>query len=128
MGRRYMNMKHIFLVEDDPFLSEMYAKKISAAGFEIEVIGTAEEALRKLEQIKPDLILLDIVLPKMDGFEFLRTIKQNEVYQKIPVLVLSNVGQKEEIQRGLELGAKGYIVKAQFTPSEIIQKINQALS
>jgi len=121
-------MKHIFLVEDDPFLSEMYAKKISAVGFEIEVIGTAEDALRKLEQTKPDLILLDVVLPKMDGFEFLRTIKQNEIYQKIPVLILSNVGQKEEIQRGLELGAKGYIVKAQFTPSEIIQKIEQALS
>jgi len=122
------NMKHIFLIEDDPFLSEMYAKKISGAGFEVEILGTAEDALRKLEQTQPDLILLDIVLPKMDGFEFLRTIKQHEVYQKIPVLILSNVGQKEEIQRGLEFGVKGYIVKAQFTPSEIIQKINQALS
>jgi len=122
-----MQMKSILLIEDDPFLSEMYVKKIQEAGFSIINVPTAEEALRQLAEQLPDLILLDIVLPKMDGFEFLRHIADEAKYAKVPIVVLSNVGQKDEIQRAIDLGAKGYIVKAQFTPSEIIQKIRQIL-
>lgn len=121
-------MKYILLVEDDPFLCEMYVRKLEEADFSVEIAGTAEQALRSLEQKKPDLILLDIVLPKMDGFEFLRTISLKKEYRDIPVVILSNVGQKEEIQKGLALGARDYIVKAHFTPSEIIEKISQILA
>lgn len=120
--------KSILLVEDDPFLSEMYVKKLEEADFEVKVAITAEAGLREIEAQKPDLILLDIVLPRMDGFEFLRILFQNTAHKHIPVIILSNVGQNEEIQRGLQLGARDYIVKAHFTPSEIVQKIKQTLA
>lgn len=121
-------MKHqVLLIEDDPFLSEMYVKKLEEGGFEVKLAITAEAGFREIESQKPDLILLDIVLPKMDGFEFLRTFFQKKEYKDIPVIILSNVGQKEEIQKGIDLGAKDYIVKAHFTPSEIVQKVKEML-
>ena len=87
-----------------------------------------EEALKKAKDIKPDLILLDIVLPKMDGFEVLQRIKKDAAFSGIKVIALTNLGQKEEIEKGLGLGADDYIVKAHFTPSEVINKVKQVLN
>lgn len=120
-------MPKILIVEDDPFLSEMYATKLAQEKFEIEFAKDGKEALTKTKEAKPDLILLDIVLPKMDGFEVLQKIKKDPELKKIKIIALTNLGQKEEIERGYALGVDDYIVKAHFTPTEVIAKVKQVL-
>lgn len=119
--------KKILIVEDDRFLSEMYATKLTASGFEVETAEDGQEALAKVKEQKPDLILLDIVLPKMDGFEFLRSFKKDPASEKILVVILTNLGQKEEVDKGLKLGANDYIIKAHFTPTEVVAKVKKLL-
>jgi DNA-binding response OmpR family regulator len=121
-------MTKILIVEDDPFLSEMYSTKLDQENFEVELATDGKEALKKIKEIKPDLVLLDIVLPKMDGFEVLQKIKKDAALSGIKVIALTNLGQKEEVEKGLNLGADDYIVKAHFTPSEVINKVKQVLS
>jgi len=122
------NKKNILLVEDDKFLSEMYATKLTDNGFEADVAADGPEAMVKIKERRPDLILLDIVLPKMDGFEFLRLLKKDDSYKDIRVIILSNLGQKEEIEKGLGLGADDYIIKAHFTPTEVVAKVKEILN
>ena len=117
-------MKKIFIIEDDPFLSEMYAAKFSQSGFQVEMAIDGEKGLEKIKTSKPDLILLDIVLPKMDGFEILKKVKEDSQLNKIPIILLTNLGQKNEIEKGLALGAEEYIIKAHFTPTAVVVKIN----
>lgn len=119
--------KKILLVEDDRFLSEMYAKKLTESGFNVEVAYEGREGSNKIKEFAPDLILLDIVLPKMDGFEILQKIKKDESLKNILVIVLTNLGQKEEVERGLGLGANDYIIKAHFTPTEVVAKVKRLL-
>ncbi len=113
----------VFLVDDDDFLLEMYTLKFRTSGFKVEIAKEAEEALDKLRGgLKPDVILLDIVMPKIDGFEFLSIAKKENLLKGAQIIVLSNLGQKEDIEKGLALGASDYIIKASFTPSEIVKK------
>ena len=121
-------MPKILIVEDDPFLAEMYSTKINQEGFEVESAGDGKEAVEKARSTNPDVILLDIVLPKMDGFEVLQKIKKDPTLQHIKVIVLTNLGQKEEVEKGIELGADDYIVKAHFTPTEVVNKVKKILS
>jgi len=121
-------MFKILLVEDDPFLSEMYTTKLTADGFEVELASDGKEALKKISATKPDLVLLDIVLPKMDGFEVLETMKKDPAMSQIIVIALTNLGQKEEVEKGLALGADDYIIKAHYTPSEVVNKVRQILT
>lgn len=121
------NIKKILLVEDDPFLLDMYSMKFKEAGFDLVIAQDGELALIKVKEECPDLILLDIVLPKKDGFEVLRNLKSDGHTAKIPVVLLTNLGLDGDVKRGLELGAKGYIVKAHFTPTEVIAKIKEIL-
>jgi len=121
-------MFKILLVEDDPFLSEMYTTKLTADGFEVELASDGKEALKKISATKPDLVLLDIVLPKMDGFEVLETMKKDPAMSQIIVIALTNLGQKEEVEKGLALGADDYIIKAHYTPSEVVNKVKQILT
>ena len=118
----------VFIVEDDPFLSEMYVTKLLQEKFEVEAAGDGKAALKKIKALKPDLILLDIVLPKMDGFEVLQKIKKDPELAKIKIIALTNLGQKEEVEKGLRLGADDYIIKAHFTPSEVIAKVRRVLN
>jgi DNA-binding response OmpR family regulator len=118
----------VLIVEDDPFLSEMYTTKLTQEKFEVEVAVDGKEALKKVKEIKPDLILLDIVLPKMDGFDVLAKIKSEPELKNCKVVALTNLGQREEVEKGFELGADDYIVKAHFTPTEIVNKIKQILN
>lgn len=117
----------ILIVEDDKFLCEMYAAKLLEHGFEVDLAGDGEEGLRKIKEQKPDLILLDIVLPKMDGFEVLRALKRDPLLKNVAVIALTNLGQKEEVEKGLGLGAADYIIKAHFTPTEVVAKIKRLL-
>lgn len=118
--------KKILLVEDDSFMIKILADKIVRNGFEIKTADDGEECLKKLESYKPDLILLDLIMPRVDGYEVLHRLKESQ-WHDIPVIVLSNLGEKEEIDHALELGAKSFMVKANFTTSEIIEKMNSML-
>lgn len=119
--------KNILLVEDDPFLSDIYSTKFEEAGYVVDIAKDGIAAMAKAEGGTYALILLDVVLPKMDGVEVLQQLKKNEKTRAIPVVILSNLGSDEEIKEGLKMGADDYLVKSQFTPSEVVAKINDLL-
>lgn len=120
--------KKILVIEDDKFLRELIAQKLSKQEFEVLEAVDGEKGLKMTKEESPDLILLDLILPGMDGFEVLAKIKEDPKLSSIPVIILSNLGQKDEIERGLNLGAVDYLVKAHFTLGEIIKKIKEALT
>jgi DNA-binding response OmpR family regulator len=120
-------MKKILLIEDDAFLSDIYTTKLRESGLNVDVISDGEEALRKVKEQKYDLVLLDIVLPKMDGWDILKAIRSQPGLRDLKVIIISNLSQKEEIDKGLSLGALKYLVKAHYTPSEMLEEINEAL-
>ncbi len=120
-------MKKILIVEDDKFLRELIARKVIDEGFDVsEAIG-GEEGIKKIKEEKPDMVLLDLILPGIDGFEVLTRMKEDPTLSSIPVIIFSNLGQKEDIEKGLKLGAIDYLIKAHFTPGEIIEKIKANL-
>lgn len=118
---------HIMLVEDDKFLRELLVRKLEAAGFKVSTAVDGQTAFDKAKEGMPDIALLDLVLPGVDGFDILKQIKGDEATKNIPVIILSNLGQKEEVDQGMKLGASDYLVKAHFTPDEIIAKIRGVL-
>jgi len=118
-------MKHILLVEDDPFLIDIYTTKMKESGFVVEVASDGESALRKIKEKTPSLVILDIVLPQLDGWEILRQIKSDPKLKKIKIIILSNLGQKEEVEKGVELGATKYLIKAHYTPSQVVEEIKK---
>ena len=121
------NQRTILIVEDDGFLVQMYAAKLEMEGFKVVAAIDGEKALRQVKKEVPDLILLDLLLPKKDGFQVLEELKKDSAVKDIPVVVLSNLGQKEDIDRCMLLGAKDYLIKAHFIPSEVIEKIKKLL-
>lgn len=119
---------NILLVEDDSFISGMYVTKLSSLGFQVEVIEDGEAAWARLQKEPlPDLVLLDVVLPKKDGFEILENLRRADRTAALPVILLTNLGQKPDIERGLKLGANDYIIKAHYTPTEVVEKITKLL-
>ena len=115
--------KKILIVEDDKFLRELIVRKIASEGYQVCEAVDGEEGVKVAKAEKPDLILLDLILPGIDGFEALTRIKQDPETAGSAVIILSNLGQKEDIERGLKLGAADYLIKAHFSPGEIIDKI-----
>ena len=120
--------KRILLVEDDEFLAELYATKLNLEGYQVELAGDGEKGLRLAKSGKPELILLDIILPKKDGFEVLKELKADPVTKPIPIILLTNLSQRDEVKKGLDLGASDYLIKAHFMPSEVVKKISQLLN
>ncbi len=124
------NSKHtIMIIEDDMFVMDIYKTKLGKEGFGVILAENGLEGLKKLEKGEaiPDLILLDIMMPYMDGLSFLRKIREIEKFKKIPVIMLTNLSQKEEIHEGLGLGARDYLIKSHFTPSEVMEKVKKYL-
>lgn len=121
-------MKKILVAEDDKFLSSAYRFKLAKAGFEVQIAGDGAELLSILETYTPDLILLDLVMPVMDGFTTLENIKANQKYKDIPIIVASNLGQKEDIDRTRELGATDFVVKSDMSLDSLVEKINKIIS
>lgn len=123
------NKRKIMIVEDDSFVMDIYQTKLTQSGFDVILAVNGLEAIKKLEKEKelPDLMLLDIIMPYMDGLEFLKKIKEDERFKEIPVILLTNLSQKEEIDEGMGLGAVDYLIKSHFTPSEVLEKINNYL-
>lgn len=117
----------ILLIEDDPFLLNMYATKFELENFKVTVADDGEKGLRAVEKEIPDIILLDIMLPKMNGFEVLKQLKASRDFRDIPVILLTNLSQKNEIEQGLSMGANDYLIKAHFMPSEVVEKIKEIL-
>ncbi|MBI5732078.1 MAG: response regulator [Candidatus Magasanikbacteria bacterium] len=121
------NQLKIVLVEDDSFLSDIYKTKLELEGFKVMVAGDGEKGLKLIQTKTPNLIILDILLPKMDGFAILETIKKDENLKKIPVILLTNLGQNEEVRKVFSLGAVDYLIKAHYKPSEVVEKIKKHL-
>ena len=119
--------KKILIIEDDKFLRELMSQKLVKEGYDICEAIDGEEGAKKIKEEKPDLVLLDLILPGIDGFEVLTQMKNDSSISSIPVIILSNLGQKEDVERGLKLGAVDYLIKAHFTPGEIVEKIKIAL-
>jgi len=119
-------IKKILIIEDDKFLRELIARKLTGEGFDISEAVDGEDGIKKIKEEKPDLILLDLILPGIDGFEVLKKTKEDAATASIPVIILSNLGQREEVEKGLKLGAIDYLIKAHFTPGEIIEKIKES--
>lgn len=120
-------MAKIVIVEDDKFLRDLITQKVLKEGYQVAEAVDGEEGVAKIKEEKPDLVLLDLILPGIDGFEVLRQIKENSETSNIPVIILSNLGQKDDVERGVKLGAADYLVKAHFTPGEILSKIKSVL-
>jgi len=119
--------KKILIIEDDKFLRELISKKISEEGFQVVEAIDGEDGIKKVKEEMPNLVLLDLILPGIDGFEVLKRMKEESGLSPIPVIILSNLGQKEDVERGLKLGAVDYLIKAHFTPGEIIEKMKKVL-
>lgn len=117
----------ILLVEDDKFLRTLLEKRLKSENFEVEIAVDGEEALEKAASFLPSLILLDIILPKKSGFTFLEEIKKNENLKNIAVIILSNLGQNEDIEKGKTLGAIDYFIKASTSIEELVRKIKEIL-
>lgn len=118
---------NILLVEDDPFLIDIYTTKLREHNYIVSVADDGEDAIEKITEAIPDLVLLDIVLPKMDGIEVLRAIKANPKTMGIKVIVLSNLSQTYEVSRALEMGAVSYLIKSHYSPSEAMEEIKKYL-
>lgn len=118
---------HILLVEDDVFLAGIYQKKFEMEGFKVSTADNGEKGLLDAKKKKPSLILLDILLPKLDGFGVLEKLKADAATKNIPVILLTNLGQKDDVEKGLEAGAVDYLIKAHFKPSEIVDKVKEVL-
>lgn len=122
------NAIKILLVEDDSFLAGMYVTKLNLEGFKVTLKSDGEEALEAVKNESPDLILLDIVLPKKSGFDVLKEIKSDPKLKDIRVILLTNLGQREDVTKGLQLGADDYLIKAHFMPSEVVEKIKKLMN
>lgn len=115
--------KKILIVEDDSFLQGLTASKLAKDGYAIVTASNGEDAVKMADAEKPDFILLDLVLPAMDGFEVLSKIRKNEALKKTPVIIFSNLAEEKDMQKAKELGANEYMVKSNFTLDELAAKI-----
>ncbi len=121
--------KRILIVEDDAFLGDLCGKKLKSENYLITSTRNGQEGYNKAIHIIPDLILLDLVIPQMDGFKVLEKIRshEDEKISKIPIMILSNLGQERDIARAKELGANGFLIKANYTMGQVARKIKSYL-
>lgn len=120
-------MHKILLIEDDDIMSRMYKKLFTYKGYDINVAENGEEGFRKAKQFKPDLILLDVMMPKMNGFETLDKLKTEAKTKNIKVILLSNLGLQEELDKAIKKGAIKYVIKNENSPSEVLEIVNSFL-
>lgn len=118
----------VLMIEEDRFLRKIYRDKFSRLGFEFLEATNGEEGLNKIIYEKPDLVILDLMLPKKNGFDVLIDIKNNKNTQKIPVIILSNLGQESDIKRGFSLGAANYLVKTEVSLSGLVEEVKEQIA
>ena len=119
---------HVLIIEDDELLMNVLKQRFKAQGYTIKNAESANEARGILQNSHIDIILLDIILPETNGFIYLKELKADEKLKNIPVIIISNLGQREEVEKGLKLGAVDYIIKAHTFPEEIIDKVQNILN
>ena len=121
---------NILVIEDDQFLRDLITKKLEKENFKVEAAIDGQEGLQKITQGSHDLILLDIILPVLDGFEILKQVRghADKKIAGVPIVLLSNLGQESDVEKGKALGANDYLIKAAFTTDEIVEKIKKVLS
>lgn len=120
--------KKILMVEDDIFLRKIYREKFLREGFDFLEATNGEEGLSKIISEEPDLVLLDLMLPRKNGFDVLIEVKRNKATEKIPIVILSNLGQEADMKRGLDLGACDYLVKTDVSLSAVVEKVKEWLA
>ncbi len=123
-----MEQKKILSIEDDVFLSSLVSGKLIESGFSVVTAGTGADGLAKVKLEHPDLVLLDIMLPDMGGYEILEKIKADPETKHIPVIILSNLGGRDEIEKGIQLGASSYLIKSNILPHEVAEMVSQLTS
>lgn len=122
-----MNKQKILIIEDEKVLLKVIAKKLEVENYQVQTAMDGQEGLEKIKENAPDLILLDILMPRVDGFEVLENLNKNSELAKIPVIIISNSGQPVEIERAMSLGVKDYLIKAEFDPEEVVAKVKNVL-
>ena len=120
-------MKKILIIEDQEILADLLQKKLTMSGYQVSLAPDGEKGLGLMRQLRPDLVLLDILMPKIDGLEVLAAVQKDGDLNKIPVIVISNSGQPAEIEKIKKLGAKDWLVKTDFNIQEIIQKVKKQI-
>ena len=120
-------MQKILLIEDDPLMVRLYQKVFERDGYEVEIALRGVEGLAKAKEVKPDLILLDIMMPEMDGFEVLTKLKGDEETKNIKVIALTNLAGSGDEERALKLGVLKYIVKSEYDPDEVVKMSKEVL-
>lgn len=128
MNNELNKIKRILMMEDELILGEIIIKKLMSEGYEAILATDGESGMKKARELVPDLILLDLMMPKKSGEEVLAELRQDEILKHIPVIVISNSGQQSEIEKVVMLGVKDYIIKAQFSPEEVMQKVRKYLN
>lgn len=118
-------VQKILLVEDEEIIYNLLQRKLTAEGYEVSVAKNGEEGLENMRRKKPDLVLLDIIMPKKSGFEVMAEMQKDETLKKIPIIVISNSGQPVELDKAKELGAQDWLIKTEFDPQEVIEKIRK---
>jgi len=121
------SQKNILIIEDDEFFRELISKKLISNGFNVSEAVDGKKGIDKVKELKPDLVLLDLLLPDVDGFTVLSKMKEDAEISKIPVIVLSNLDSKEDVEKVLKLGASDFLIKSRFDLDEIIIKIKSCL-
>lgn len=120
-------MTKIAIIEDDPTISQMYRMKFEADGFEVHLAANGEIGVELVEKFHPDIILLDLQMPEMDGVEALRIIRGKDWGKTVPVIILTNLGEEESPNELRDLGVHSYIVKANLTPRQVVEKVKAAI-
>ncbi len=118
----------ILIIEDDRFIAKMYQTKLSLEGYDVDVAENGQIGVEKIKSFQPDLVLLDIIMPEMDGFGVLEVIRDDAAINSTPVIIMSNLAQEDHLKRAKALGAKDYIVKSQYTPLDVVKKIQEVLA
>ena len=119
--------KKILVVDDEESVREIYNKELSRSGFNVVLAVDGEEGLLKAGEELPDLILLDVMMPKLSGLDVLKQLKKNELTKKIPVLLLTNLGEETIIKEGFDMGADGYLLKVSYTPAQVVEECRKFL-
>ena len=123
-----MDKKKILIVDDDKFLLDIYSTKFRAAGYEVDMAMNGIEAIEKIKTAPYyNFILMDVAMPALSGFEALEKLKELKLIQKFPIIMLTNAARTEELEQGDKLGAKGYVIKSQHTPSEVVKIVEEII-
>lgn len=118
-------MAKLFIAEDDALMAKMYERAFRLGGHEVQLAGDGEAALAALKSAnpKPDIVILDIMMPKMSGFDVLKSLKEDQSFAKTPIVLLTNLSGKEDAEKGLSMGAALYLVKSDYNPKQVVEKI-----